>query len=68
MSARRCPSCEKPVADRAQNPAFPFCSKRCQAVDMGKWLGEEFRVADQHAELDEDGDQPPRPPGSEEIH
>ncbi len=23
----------------------PFCSKRCADIDLGKWLGEGYRVA-----------------------
>ncbi len=42
--ARRCPICRKPVAPREGNPAFPFCSDRCRLVDLGKWLGEEYRI------------------------
>jgi endogenous inhibitor of DNA gyrase (YacG/DUF329 family) len=41
---RACPICEKPVAPRAENPAFPFCSDRCRLVDLAKWLGEEYRI------------------------
>ncbi len=41
---RRCPNCDKEVAPRAKNRAFPFCSDRCKLVDLGKWLGEEYRV------------------------
>jgi endogenous inhibitor of DNA gyrase (YacG/DUF329 family) len=49
-----CPICKKPVAPRKENPAFPFCSPRCRSVDLGKWLGEEYRVADRHPEERED--------------
>ncbi len=55
-SAHRCPSCKRAVLPRAQNPVFPFCSERCRAVDLGKWLGGEFRVPVQSADDDEDGD------------
>jgi hypothetical protein len=24
---------------------FPFCSERCHLVDLGRWLGEEYRLA-----------------------
>lgn len=24
---------------------FPFCSKRCKAMDLGRWLNEEYRVS-----------------------
>ena len=26
-------------------PDYPFCSKRCRTIDLGRWLGEEYRVA-----------------------
>ena len=42
--ATSCPICKKPVASRSGNPAFPFCSDRCKLLDLGKWLGEEYRV------------------------
>jgi hypothetical protein len=32
------------VAPRASNRAFPFCSDRCRLLDLGKWLGGEYRV------------------------
>jgi endogenous inhibitor of DNA gyrase (YacG/DUF329 family) len=54
-----CPSCKKPVAPRAQNRAYPFCSDRCRAVDLGKWLGEEYRFPDR---LEERGDEPSQEP------
>ncbi len=24
---------------------FPFCSKRCKAMDLGRWLNEEYRIS-----------------------
>lgn len=27
------------------NRVRPFCSERCQMVDLGKWAGEGYRVA-----------------------
>jgi endogenous inhibitor of DNA gyrase (YacG/DUF329 family) len=53
-TARICSICRKPVAPRAENPAFPFCSKRCRMVDLGRWLGEEYRVPDRQADEQED--------------
>ncbi|MGQ0507550.1 MAG: DNA gyrase inhibitor YacG [Myxococcaceae bacterium] len=49
-----CPVCHKLVAPRAQNPMFPFCSQRCRMVDLGKWLGEEYRVPESGADERED--------------
>ncbi|MBC7174032.1 MAG: DNA gyrase inhibitor YacG [Polyangiaceae bacterium] len=39
-----CPICAKQAASRAENSAFPFCSPRCRLVDLGKWLGEDYRL------------------------
>lgn len=55
MATFHCPTCKRAVPERAKNPTFPFCNDRCRAVDLGRWLGEEYRVADRHAEDDEDG-------------
>lgn len=43
----RCPICQKPsVADYR-----PFCSARCKTIDLGRWLGGEYRVpTDEEAE------------------
>jgi len=41
--ASKCPTCGQ--AARAQgNQAFPFCTARCQLIDLGRWLGEEYRI------------------------
>lgn len=41
----RCPICEKAVAPRAQNKSFPFCSGRCRAIDLSKWLSDDYVIA-----------------------
>lgn len=40
-----CPQCQKPVAWGEQSPFRPFCSKRCQLIDLGEWANEEHRIA-----------------------
>jgi endogenous inhibitor of DNA gyrase (YacG/DUF329 family) len=40
-----CPTCKKP-SRKEGNKLFPFCSERCQLVDLGRWLDEEYRVPD----------------------
>ncbi|HZY04576.1 MAG TPA: DNA gyrase inhibitor YacG [Anaeromyxobacteraceae bacterium] len=42
---RPCPVCRRPVPPRPANRAWPFCSERCRLLDLGRWLGEEYRVA-----------------------
>jgi endogenous inhibitor of DNA gyrase (YacG/DUF329 family) len=60
VSSPRCPVCNKEVAPRAANRAFPFCSPRCKQVDLGKWLGEEYRLPERAVEERED-ERPPDP-------
>jgi endogenous inhibitor of DNA gyrase (YacG/DUF329 family) len=28
----------------AEWPEFPFCSSRCKTIDLGRWLGETYRI------------------------
>lgn len=42
-STTRCPTCRGP-SSKDGNKFFPFCGERCQLVDLGRWLGEEYRV------------------------
>lgn len=37
-----CPTCGTPTA--ADSPQRPFCSPRCQWVDLGRWLDGSYRV------------------------
>ena len=41
----KCPICGK-TNDYFAEPLGPFCSARCKLVDLGKWLGEEYRVSE----------------------
>jgi uncharacterized protein len=40
---RRCPFCRRETSWE-DNPWRPFCSERCQLIDLGKWASEEYRV------------------------
>ncbi len=44
MRRMSCPICRRPVAERSENAAYPFCSERCRLVDLGRWLGEDYRI------------------------
>lgn len=39
----RCPICKKPVKSTA--PGFPFCSKRCRIIDLGKWASGQYVIS-----------------------
>lgn len=54
MASKHCPICQKVPAARAENPSFPFCSPRCRTLDLGRWLGEEYRIPVKHQEELED--------------
>lgn len=41
----KCPACGK-ENDFDADPFGPFCSTRCKLIDLGKWLGEEYRISE----------------------
>lgn len=43
-AAERCPLCSQPVASLDANPAYPFCTPRCQLADLSRWLDEDYRL------------------------
>ncbi|MFC3396650.1 DNA gyrase inhibitor YacG [Brenneria rubrifaciens] len=40
----QCPTCKKSVVWNGQSVYRPFCSKRCQLIDLGEWADEEKRI------------------------
>ena len=57
MTRKAVPRC--PICGRSPSAALrPFCSPRCQEVDLGRWLSEGYRIPGPPLELDDD------PPGS----
>lgn len=44
-----CPQCAKPVAWQPQSAYRPFCSQRCQLLDLGAWANESHRIAGESA-------------------
>lgn len=40
---RRCPQCRRET-NWEDNQWKPFCSERCQMIDLGRWATEEYRV------------------------
>jgi len=67
----RCLTCKKAIHRRPENAWFPFCGERCKLIDLGKWLGEEYRVpaqppqeGDETESVDLDAEQP----GDDQVH
>jgi endogenous inhibitor of DNA gyrase (YacG/DUF329 family) len=54
----RCANCKRTVPPRTENPAFPFCSPRCQALDLSRWFTGSYRVASSEPASDEPADVP----------
>ena len=40
----KCPSCKKDVYWDDTATYRPFCSKRCQLIDLGQWADESHRI------------------------
>ncbi|MCC8373082.1 MULTISPECIES: DNA gyrase inhibitor YacG [Photorhabdus] len=49
-----CPTCGKTVVWGKISPYRPFCSKRCQLIDLGQWANEEKRIPSQNENSDSD--------------
>jgi endogenous inhibitor of DNA gyrase (YacG/DUF329 family) len=60
-----CPVCDRVMQGqgRAEWPQFPFCCDRCRLIDLGRWLGERYRIraetgGEAPAEYDDDCETP----------
>ena len=54
---QKCSLCGTPyefvyIEDEPLPAHFPFCSKRCKSIDLGKWLNEEYRISTPLPELE----------------
>tara|TARA_Y100000590_G_scaffold465767_1_gene639001 strand:- start:4816 stop:5007 length:192 start_codon:yes stop_codon:yes gene_type:complete len=41
----KCPQCKILVEWKKENLFKPFCSKRCQLLDLGSWASERNKIA-----------------------
>ena len=48
MPTYQCPICKRMlnVADRADAPYRPFCSRRCKNIDLARWLDGTYRISE----------------------
>lgn len=44
-----CPQCSKRVIWSPESAYRPFCSKRCQLLDLGAWAEESHRISGESA-------------------
>jgi uncharacterized protein len=54
MASEPCPICERPVLIGSE--FHPFCSRKCKLVDLGRWLGESYRMPATKSD-EEDGEE-----------
>ncbi|OUR63412.1 DNA gyrase inhibitor YacG [Colwellia sp. 39_35_sub15_T18] len=40
-----CPNCNKDVTWHSSSEFRPFCSKRCQLIDLGEWADEGHKIS-----------------------
>ncbi len=40
-----CPNCNKDVIWHSSSEFRPFCSKRCQLIDLGEWADEGHKIS-----------------------
>ena len=63
MIETRCPICDGPMrGERSDLRHLPFCSDRCRRIDLGRWLGEKYRIPGPDSSVppeDADDDGPP---------
>ena len=38
----KCPTCQRPFDPEDAGTVMPFCSRRCQEMDLGRWLDESY--------------------------
>ena len=45
MTKTVCPICSTPMpGEWTEYPTYPFCTKRCKLIDLGRWLTEDYKV------------------------
>jgi uncharacterized protein len=42
----RCPVCDREMKGQSTRdwPQFPFCGPKCRLIDLGRWLGDRYRI------------------------
>ncbi|MBU3021547.1 DNA gyrase inhibitor YacG [Aestuariibacter sp. A3R04] len=47
-----CPTCQADVEWSENSPNRPFCSKKCQLIDLGEWATEDRTIAGEKSASD----------------
>lgn len=51
-----CPTCKKSLRWKDSEEHRPFCSKRCQLIDLGDWANESHAIPGEKVYPEEDKD------------
>ena len=54
----RCPMCSSEVPWSAASTWRPFCSARCQGMDLGQWASDRYAIAGERADDVSGGETP----------
>ncbi|MDP9064314.1 MAG: DNA gyrase inhibitor YacG [Pseudomonadota bacterium] len=54
----KCPTCKRAVEWSAESAYRPFCSERCRLIDLGAWLSEAHKIADDGVPAEDLGEVP----------
>ncbi len=60
----RCPICDQLMEGQSTRewPDFPFCSARCRLIDLGRWLGGQYRLTpDEDSQAPVESEKPENP-------
>ena len=57
MRKVKCPQCGKNTVYSTENEHRPFCSERCQTLDLGAWADEQYSISSDEAPDIEDSEQ-----------
>lgn len=58
LATRKCPTCGRSFRPAPDSRWRPFCSERCQLIDLGAWLTERHAIAGESAPPDAGTDEP----------
>ena len=51
MSQYPCPQCQTNLIWNPNNAHWPFCSERCQQIDLGAWASGDYAIAGDELEM-----------------
>ena len=54
MKEIMCPTCKKPTVYDTSNESRPFCSERCQLIDLGEWAEGNYAIASEQPPTEEE--------------